>query len=288
MMPIDRIRIEYTLAFVTPFHFGTGIREGLVDRTVVRDDGGYLYVPGSTIKGVLRERCEQLERLYEPEEPGQERIARGRQFVHSPHNAQAALSGLGSGKPTMVTRIFGSQNVPGRLFFDDARQDSDALKEYDSPQGEEKEEGVKRVEQGAEDESKGRYRSMQVSVSTQVRLDRPTRTAVPGALYTSEFGASDIVFQGSILGWLECSAIDPAIADLGQAQHPGAAPTYSLLLLLAGLRILERLGGNKSTGKGHCESTITSVGIKEHTYRDHEWLTWLEHLEALAYYEREG
>ncbi len=45
-MPIDRIRIEYTLAFATSFHFGTGIREGLVDRTIVRDDGGYLYVPG--------------------------------------------------------------------------------------------------------------------------------------------------------------------------------------------------------------------------------------------------
>lgn len=276
-MAIDRIRIEYTLAFATPFHFGTGIREGLIDRTIVRDDGGYLYVPGSTIKGVLRERCEQLARLYEPQQLEQGEDGRGRQFVHSPHDGQAALLGLGHGKPTMVTRIFGSQNAPGRLFFDDARQAGDVLEEYDSPRGEEEEE-----------ESKGRYKSLQVSISTQVRLDRPTRTAVRGALYTSEFGTNDIAFRGTIQGWLECSAIDPAIADLGQQQHPGAAPSYSLLLLLAGLRILERLGGNKSTGKGYCECTITGVGINEHTYGDNEWLAWLQHLDALANYEREG
>ncbi len=206
--------------------------------------------------------------------------------MHSPHNAQAALLGLGNSKPTMVTRIFGSQNAPGRLFFDDARQASATLEEYDSRRGDDEQE--QQSEEGEQEESKGRYKSLQVSVSTQVRLDRPTRTAVPGALYTSEFGANDIAFQGTILGWLECTTIDPAIADLGQAQHPGAAPSYSLLLLVAGLRMLERLGGNKSTGKGNCECTITSAGINEHTYSANEWLTWLQHLDALAHYEREG
>ena len=59
-MQTDRLWIDYDLTFATPFHFGTGIREGLIDRTVIRDDGGYLYVPGSTLKGVLRERCEHI------------------------------------------------------------------------------------------------------------------------------------------------------------------------------------------------------------------------------------
>src|SRR6266566_678685 len=61
----DRVQIDYTLAFETPFHFGTGTRIGLIDRTVVRDAEEYLYVPGSTIKGVVREHCEQLARFYE-------------------------------------------------------------------------------------------------------------------------------------------------------------------------------------------------------------------------------
>lgn len=244
-MANDRLKIDYDLTFATPFHCGTGIREGLIDRTVVRDNGGYLYVPGSTIKGILRERCEQLARLYELQD------------IASPHDTRAALRELGKKPTSMVTRIFGSHRFPGRLFFDDARQDERDLWQYDSPEA----------------EGKG-YKSLQVSVSTQVRLDRPTRTAVPGALYTSEFGASDILFKGTILGWLECTPI---------ASDP--APTYSLLLLLAGLRMLERLGGNKSTGKGNCICTIGDVKIND---VNTDWQAWLHMLDALAQYEREG
>src|SRR5690348_6969874 len=65
----DRLRLDYKLTFTTPFHCGTGLRAGLVDRTVRRDHEGYLYIPGSTLKGVLRERCEQVARLYEELDP---------------------------------------------------------------------------------------------------------------------------------------------------------------------------------------------------------------------------
>src|SRR5690242_18292032 len=181
----DRISIKYDLTFATQFHCGTGIREGLIDRTVMRDSERYLYIPGSTFKGVLRERCEQLARFYAPD-------AAAYQSINSPHNAEAALDGLGKHQPTMITRIFGSQASPGRLFFDDARQDDNDLKQYDS-----QEEG-----------GTGKYKRLQVTPYTQVRLNRPTRTAMPGALYTSEFGTSDLIFKGSIQGWLHCSAID--------------------------------------------------------------------------------
>ncbi len=60
MTRTDRLEVSYDLTFETPFHFGTGLRVGLVDRTVVRDHDGYLYVPGSTIKGVVREQCDWL------------------------------------------------------------------------------------------------------------------------------------------------------------------------------------------------------------------------------------
>src|SRR5947208_10317500 len=111
-MPNDRLKIEYDLTFTTPFHCGTGIREGVIDRTVVRDGEGYLYVPGSTIKGVLRERCEQLARLY----------SREKKRLSSPHDESAALAELGRQSSTLITRIFGSHVVPGRLYFDDASQ----------------------------------------------------------------------------------------------------------------------------------------------------------------------
>ncbi|MDQ2904239.1 MAG: RAMP superfamily CRISPR-associated protein [Chloroflexota bacterium] len=260
-MANDRLKIEYDLTFATPFHCGTGIRAGLIDRTVVRDDGGYLYVPGSTIKGVLRERCEQLARLYD------------QQNIASPHDAKAALQGLGQQRPSLVTRIFGSQNMPGRLFFEDARQDEKDVVQYDSPE-----------RRGG----KGKYRSLQVNVATQVRLDRPTRTAVPGALYTSEFGVSDILFKGTILGWLDCTPIASTSDHAEPGQPAGVTPTYSLLLLLAGLRMIEWLGGNKSTGKGHCTCMVTSLAVDGVAVEANTWQSWFEQLDELANYGREG
>src|SRR6266700_6694013 len=166
-MPNDRIQVDYTLAFRTPFHCGTGIRVGLIDRSVIRDHDGYLYVPGSTFKGVLREQCEQLSRFYTPEDQ--------QELITSPHEEEAALRGLGQVIP-MTARIFGSHNHPGRLFFNDARQSSTGKLQYN----------------GLGQDGEGKHKELQVQISTQARLDRPTRTAVKRALYTSEFGTQDI------------------------------------------------------------------------------------------------
>src|SRR5207302_8273392 len=181
------------------------------------------------------------------------------QNIASPHDAKAALQGLGTKKPSMITRIFGSQNLPGKLFFEDARQNENDLRQYDSQE---------------RHGGKGKYKGLQVNVSTQVRLDRPTRTAVPGALYTSEFGASDILFKGTILGWIECTAIDSNAMQAETGQPSGVTLTYSLLLLLAGLQMIEWIGGNKSTGKGHCACTITKIVINDSTPETETWKSW--------------
>ena len=264
----DRIQIDYTLKFVTLFHFGTGIRNALVDRTVARDSDGYLYVPGSTFKGTLRERCEQLSRLYASEEEN-ERIA-------SPHVAEASLLWLGEVKPTMVARIFGSQTYPAHLFFDDARQSEEERAAYAGGKGKDK---------GSKEEG---YKSLQVQAYTQVRMDRPTHTAVQGALYTSEFGNRDVTFSGRIQGALECTPVDPAFrADFANVRDQRNAPTYSLLLLLAGLQLVDRLGGNKSTGKGMCTCQISVIKINNETIEAKQWKSWLAHVDALARYNAE-
>ncbi len=237
---VDRIQLTYELTFQTPFHCGTGLSMGLIDRTIVRDRDGYLYVPGSTIKGVLREYCEQLERLYEEFDLDLKAL------IASPHGNKENLWEFGQ-SATMITRIFGSHTHPGLLFFDDARQ----------------------LEQD-------KQRSLQTDLYTQVRLDRLTRTAVPGALYTSEFGVKKLSFVGKITGWLECAAIE-SIKN---------GPTYSLLLLLAGLHMIDRIGGNKSTGKGQCQITITELTINK--VKNEQWSSWLDHLEMLSYYSMDG
>jgi CRISPR/Cas system CMR subunit Cmr4 (Cas7 group RAMP superfamily) len=254
MTRIDRIQLTYQLTFTMPFHCGTGLRIGLIDRTIVRDHDGYLYVPGSTIKGVLREYCEQLAHLYEEfDEKMDDAIA-------SPHDEKRALWALGRyNRPTMITRIFGSHSSPSRLFFDDARQ-TDIDKGFYDSRGHEK------------------YRSLQTDLATQVRIDRPSRTSVRGALYTSEFGIKDLTFTGSIKGWLECTPI---------GSSPDS-PTYSLLLLLAGLHLIERIGGNKSTGKGQCRCEITTFTCGDETYEKARWVAWLDSLEELSYYSSYG
>jgi hypothetical protein len=57
-----------------------------------------------------------------------------------------------------------------------------------------------------------------------------------------------------------------------------------LLLLLAGLNIIERLGGNKSTGKGQCQCEVTQVKVNQMDYSKEHWQVWLAHLDTLEYY----
>jgi len=54
------ISIEYRLKFETPFHIGTGRGAGLIDKLVRRDGKGFLYIPGSMMKGYIRENAERL------------------------------------------------------------------------------------------------------------------------------------------------------------------------------------------------------------------------------------
>jgi CRISPR/Cas system CSM-associated protein Csm3 (group 7 of RAMP superfamily) len=240
------VEIIYELTFATPFHLGTGISAGMIDRTVIRDADDYLYLPASTFKGVLREHCEQLYRFYNP----------GGHVV-SPHASNAALAEY-SGMPSLISRIFGSPLFPGGLCFDDAKQAQ---------------------------EDRGIAQEVQTSVMTQVRIERGTRTAANEALYTSELGANFLTFEGSIKGQLNDTTIElPALKTPDQVM---LAPTYSLLLLLAGLQMVERLGGNKSTGKGQCSCRITQVKLDGKRCGEEQWRSWISHLDVLSDYRHD-
>ncbi len=243
------VQIDYELRFDAPFHLGTGVTAGQIDRTVIRDAGGHIYVPASTFKGVLREHCEQLCRFYVPNaQPA------------SPHDAYAALAQFGKAPP-LIARIFGSPLYPGGLRFDDAVFD----------------EHEKLMYEASED--------MQTSIATQVRIDRVTRTAANEALYTSEFGTRDHLFLGTIKGVLNCTPVEMLRAT--QSNVP--TPTYSLLVLLAGLLMIERLGGNKSTGKGQCRCSITRLLLDKKPCDNGEWRSWIEQLDdALNAYADAG
>lgn len=56
--------IKYKLEFFSYWHCGSGLSAGAdVDQLVVKDNNGLPFVPGKTIKGLIREAAEELSRL---------------------------------------------------------------------------------------------------------------------------------------------------------------------------------------------------------------------------------
>lgn len=175
----ERVRIEYQITFEAPFHCGTGQPAGLIDRSVQRDVDGFLVVPGSTLKGAVRERCERLARLLGLE-------------VISPHAPQGLMQFRPNSGP--VQALFGSRMQPGTLFFDDAKLSAE-WRDFFQPQNAPSLETV--------------YRRWQVEERTQVSLSRRTGTARPNALFTSEYGIRGLTFDGQIYGMIQdCPLVD--------------------------------------------------------------------------------
>ena len=177
---IDRLDLSYILTFESAFHCGSGLPRLLIDRAVRRDAEGYLFVPGATVKGALRDRCEQMARLFGLE-------------VRSPHDENAALGEYTT--RDSLSRLFGSRLYPGQLFIDDLEM------------------------QDADRNFLGRSFSLQTSERTQVSLSRQTGTAKPKMLFSSELGLTDLRFEGEIYGYVSDVPINdqpdsPTFAEL--------------------------------------------------------------------------
>lgn len=177
-MPRDFINIEYQIQFEKPFHLGTGLRRGLLDRSVCRDANGYLYIPGSTLKGVLREKCEQIARVF------------GLPAI-SPHNEREALDRFRD-DTDIVDRIFGSRYKPGELYFDNANLIEEDQKLFDSDS----------------DRISERYIHLQTETRMQTSISRALGTVREQALFQSEFGIRTLCFEGQVYGHLEGFRID--------------------------------------------------------------------------------
>lgn len=281
----EQIRLDYRLMFDSPFHFGTGLRRGLIDRTVVRDHQKLLIVPGTTLKGVVRERCEQLSEIFNLNvvEP------------HDTRNAELRVHEARIDDPDIITRIFGSRFLAGPLFFDDAPLadfraagssadapppppeaiDRSYFEESSGNDAAEPDEATATA--GEEVEPKApRYHLRQVETRTQVSLSRLTRTAKSGHLYTSEYGIRQLCFEGSIYGYLT-----------GYRLPEVETGSYSLLLLLAGLLSVDRIGGMKSTGAGQVDVQVTQLQVNGQAIEINAFLKNLPDIE-LYWIAREG
>lgn len=218
------IQINYRLTFNGAFHLGTGLRSGLIHRAVATDPEGYLFVPGSTVKGSLRDQCGQIARLFHL--PSDDPHAGGISEANS--------------RATLMELIFGSRFQPGRLYFDDAKLVDKDQKLFEPAYRDFE------MRRRRQDE----FRSWQTEKRTQVSIWRPTNTAAAGRLYNSEYGIRGLRFEGQISGLLR-----------GYATLTEPPRSYSLILLIVGLLSLERLGGNKSSGAGLLECELLRLVV---------------------------
>lgn len=235
---IDPITIELKGAL----HIGAGYGRGLIDRAVVRDRQGQIYIPGSSLKGKVREACEQLA------------AAQGLHVCRPPH--PRGMCGKNR-EPCIVCRIFGT---PG------GRHDEWMGLHWDNAYLTEE------WQQAAE--------GLPLSYPrTQVGMSRRRGVAREGLLFTDEFAAEGLTFRTSISGYLPLTAV---------LDEPGRY--YELILLLAGLQMVELLGGNKSRGAGRCRIVLP----KEITVKAKDWdqetieVAWLlDRLELLELYKEQ-
>lgn len=250
-MLTETIRLGYRLSFLSAFHLGTGRRSGAIHRAVIRDASGYLFVPGSTIKGVLRDRCTQIANLFNPTRD-------------NPH-----ADGLDAVKQRsqLVDSIFGSLLHTGSLYFDDAALSTADRTLFTPP---DRDAEAKLLHQAE-------FQSWQTEKRTQVSIWRPTGTAQSKRLYNSEYGISGLAFDGRIAG---------ALRSFATLSEPPLS--YSLILLVAGLLSLDRIGGAKSTGAGQVKTEITELLVGGKAVDPAEVISALAQFDLYQLVEDEG
>lgn len=202
------INIELSIRFTSKWHAGSGEGNPLLERQIRKDGRGRPYIPGSTLKGVIRENCEKLSNTLglpdPPSDPHQSDLSIRDTFY--------PLDQLAS----PVDRLFGNKYQGGELYFRDAR---------------------------LRDEAPYQCLSQQSRICRHRRLG----TAKDRHLFTSEY-AAPLTLQTTIDGYhrhLRCF-------DQGE-------PPLAYCLLIAGIMITRRIGGDKSTGGGRVAIAFDSI-----------------------------
>lgn len=169
--------LTYHVALLTPLHIGTGLGfTKMVDDTIVRAGpakGGRVSlpcIPGSSIKGKTRSRCEALAHGLGLTVCGEPRRCKTRKSLCA------------------TCRLFGSPYSQGRLRF------SDALLVTDWRQ-------IARPTDGAQRPVRDGFALSLVRMGSKV--ERATRTVEPELLFSLEQSAEGLGFEGSIVGSLE-------------------------------------------------------------------------------------
>lgn len=107
------ILIELEAHFATPFSIGTGVLGGTVaDKPLLKDAEGIPYLPGSTLKGIMRHEAEKIVRSLWKDEA----------VCRSPNPATMCPQNRPiEQRFCPICRVFGSPWLPSSLIFSDLK-----------------------------------------------------------------------------------------------------------------------------------------------------------------------
>ncbi|MBN2533489.1 MAG: hypothetical protein JXB88_11380 [Spirochaetales bacterium] len=243
----NRLEINLEIEFTPPFHSGTGLPAGLIDRGIKRNYQGVLYIPATTFKGVVRNKVEEFIQIFYHNR-------KEKTFYFSPNdsvNTNFMVCYLE--KPAPVKNLFGSNVRQGLLHFSHLKMFKEDKDFFILP------------------ETPGGYdQTLQVQHRTQTRIYRTTKTVVSGALFQSEYGIKNLRFSGTITGFINKGPLSPAKGN--------PLVSRELFLLLGGLRMTDRIAGNKSIGMGvfiynklDVKINNKSIDINTDVFADHNF-----------------
>jgi len=112
----DKIKLKLKIPVKQRMMIGSGFSDQTINRKSLRAPNGGPYIPGSTLKGIIRNECEKLVKLFDFP-------------VISPHNFET-LANFSSGKnhEYLIDHLFGSRFEGDKLFFSDALPAKEAEK----------------------------------------------------------------------------------------------------------------------------------------------------------------
>ncbi|MCR4289099.1 MAG: RAMP superfamily CRISPR-associated protein [Candidatus Scalindua sp.] len=235
-----KLYINYTISLKSKWHAGSGEGGLFSNRLVRRDTRNLPFIPGSTLKGIIRENCEKLSTTLNFPPPTN---PHDKNLIH--RDSFTALSKVAS----PVDAIFGNCFEEGNLFFRDARLNEEDLKELNT-----------RPE-------------MLTHSRTRIHVNRLLGTAKEKHLFSSEY-TQPMEFTTTIDGYHN---------NLSQIVDDD--PPFSYCLLIAGILLMDKICGDKSSGSGKVDTTVNVIKYNDkEIYQDKIF----EYLNADDYKEIKG
>lgn len=171
--PLPPFELEVKVKFRSEFHIGTGHGiPGVVDDCTVRDSQGRLLIPGTTIKGIIRDACETVARFINI------------QHCHGTLERSGRLCGINYtsayGEACSLCNLFGNRGHEAKVRFEAARYDATLEKFL------------------AHDRLPQLVRDRQVHAQWHNRIDRQLGRAQEDFLFAYELGLRTWEFTASI------------------------------------------------------------------------------------------